>query len=259
MADSTSPVALVTGGRQGLGRGAALALADAGFDLIIVDQHDDQRSAATLKELRAKGGSAAFIKCDIADIGAHTKLVDDAWAISGRLDCLVNNAGVAVRPLVDVLEVSADAFDRNMNVNMRGTFFLTQAVAKRMITAAADQSHRSIITISSIAAAFASVDRPQYSMSKAALSIMSQIFAVRLADAGICVYEIRPGLIRTDMTASGNVGSNDQRIAGGRVPIRRWGEPGDVGTAVATLASGKLPYVTGQTVFVDGGIHISRI
>jgi NAD(P)-dependent dehydrogenase (short-subunit alcohol dehydrogenase family) len=259
MADERRPVALVTGGRQGLGRGAALALADAGFDLVIVDQVEDERSTATLADLQAKGASAVFCRGDIAEIASHAALIEQAWSAFGGIECLVNNAGIAVRPLTDVLEVQPEAFDRNLAVNLRGTFFLTQAVAKRMLTAPAPCHHRSIVVISSIAAGFASVDRPQYSISKAGLSIMAEIFAVRLAEAGIAVYEIRPGLIRTDMTRSGDVTATDRSVTSGRVPARRWGEPDDVGTTVATLAAGRLPYVTGQTIFVDGGIHISRV
>jgi 3-oxoacyl-[acyl-carrier protein] reductase len=252
------PVALVTGGRQGLGRGAVLALAESGFDIVIVDIVEDERAADTMAAATKKGASTAFFRGDISDLDSHAGLVERVWSAFRRIDCLVNNAGVAARPLADVLDVTVESFDKNLDTNLRGTFFLTQAIAKRMIAMPESPHHRSIVVVTSVAAEFASVTRSQYAMSKAALSAMAKTLAVRLADAGVCVYEIRPGLIRTEMTAGGDPKLNDERIASGRVPIRRWGEPADVGATIASLASGKLSYVTGQVIFVDGGVSVPR-
>ena len=243
------PAALVTGANRGLGRGIALALAARGFDVVA---NDLERSG--------DGGipGAAFVAGDIADTAQHDRIVDQAFGAFGRLHCLVNNAGVMTSVRGDLLELSETSFDRVMGINLRGTFFLTQAVAKRMLAAPDDGCFRSISTVSSVNAFMAGATRADYSLSKSALTMLVKLFAVRLADAGIRCYEIRPGIMRTDMTAPVRE-AYARRIAEGIVPIRRWGEPEDVGRAVAMLASGELGFSTGEAIHVDGGLHIQTL
>lgn len=249
------PVALVTGGRQGIGRASALALARQGFDLVLVDLHEDARARDTLAELRALGAQADFHRADIARLDGHAALVEAVFAPHGRIDCLVDNAGVAARPLKDVLEITPQDFDHNFEVNIRGTFFLTQAVVRRMLQDPAPRPYRSVIVLSSMAAHYARLNRAQYCMSKAAVAMMAKILALRLAPHGIHVHDIRPGFIRTEMTGSLDTGPQDARIASGEVPLRRWGEAEDVGRLVATLAAGLVPYVTGEAFVIDGGLR----
>lgn len=249
------PVALVTGGRQGLGKACALSLARKGFDLVIADLARDERTEETLAELAAAGAGVTFIEADIARTEAHAELTERAWSAFGGLDCLVNNAGVAARPLCDILELSTDAFDLNLGVNLRGSFFLTQSVARCMLKHTSP-FYRSIVFITSIAAGHVSIDRAQYCISKAGLSMTAQIYAVRLAEAGIHVHEVRPGFIRTEMTASAGTAKIDAYIESGAVPLRRWGQPEDVGALTAALAAGDLPYVDGQPIYVAGAFQI---
>lgn len=260
MADERrKPVALVTGGRQGLGRGCALALAERGFDIIVVDQLDDEIAQETVAAIQNKGASVCFLIGDISSVEKHDAIVDAAWNAFGGIDCLVNNAGIAPHKLNDILDLDADSFDRNLGVNLRGSFFLTQAFARRMRDAAQNSFYRSIIFISSIAASHVSTDLAEYCISKAGLSMVSRLFAVRLADCGVHVHEVRPGFIRTAMTASAAAprGRIEAHIESGDVPLHRWGEPKDVGQSVATLAAGEMPYLVGQAIYVDGGYHIA--
>ncbi len=194
---------------------------------------------------------------DIADLAGHAALVDAAWDAFGPIDCLVNNAGVSVRQRGDMLDVSAESFDRLIDVNLRGPFFLTQAVARRMMTAPRT-GFRSIVTVSSLNAEAASPDRAEYCISKIGLSMMSRLYALRLAEAGIHAYEVRPGVIRTSMTAVAQA-KYDRMFAEGFAPISRWGEPEDVGRAVASLADGALAYSTGEVVHVDGGLSVAKL
>jgi NAD(P)-dependent dehydrogenase (short-subunit alcohol dehydrogenase family) len=251
------PVALVTGGRRGNGRGCALALAEAGFDLVLVDLECDQDAEATLAGIAERGGHGAFLLADIADLDAHARLVDDAFDAFGRLDCLVNNAGVGVMSRGDLLEVTLESYERCLGVNLRAPFFLTREVARRMLKVppGTGAPPRSIITITSVNAEIASIDRGEYCISKAGASMLTRLFALRLAAEGIGVYEVRPGVIRTPMTAP-VAGRYEQRIRDGLSPIARWGEPEDVGRAVATLATGGLPFSVGQVVYVDGGLNL---
>ncbi len=252
---SRSPVALVTGGRQGIGRACALALARQGFHIVVADLHDDARLRETLGEIRETGARADFVRVDIAELSAHAALVEQVWALHGHVDCLVDNAGVAARPLKDVLDITPEDFDSNFDVNIRGTFFFTQAVARRMIQDPEPASYRSILVISSMAAHYARIQRSQYCMSKAAVAMMAKVLALRLAPHGIHVHDIRPGFIRTAMTGSLDTGPQDARIANGEVPLRRWGEADDVGRLAATLAAGLVPYVTGEPFVIDGGLR----
>jgi NAD(P)-dependent dehydrogenase (short-subunit alcohol dehydrogenase family) len=267
------PVALVTGGNRGIGRAIVLALAARGFDVTFADVADNDDTATTRRTAEALGARLAFVAADIADRASHERIVDSACALSGRIDVLVNNAGVTVLRRGDVLDVTAESFDRVMGINLRGTFFLTQAVARRMLADGpptlgtttpgsteprANAPPRSVITITSANATLAAPDRAEYCFSKTALSMMVKIFAVRLGAAGIACYEVRPGVIRTDMTAVA-AQKYDRLIGDGLTPIARWGEAGDVGRVVATLAAGDLPFVTGDAVHVDGGLHIHKL
>ena len=255
-----APMAAVTGGRQGVGRGIAHALGEAGFDVVVLDLERDAAAEEMLAGIRARGRDAAFVVGDIAAIERREAMAEALFAAFGTLDCLVNNAGVQVKVRGDLLDVTPESFDRVMGVNLRGTFFLTQAVARRMVAEAREAAAppRSIVTISSANVFLVAPDRPEYCFSKLSLSMLTKVFALRLAPHGIRTYEIRPGIIRTDMTAA--VASRyDARIAEGLVPARRWGEPGDVAGIVAALASGKFAFATGSVIEVDGGLAIPRL
>jgi len=254
------PVALVTGGRRGIGSAIAQALAGRGFDVAIVDIERDDSAERTLAAIRAMGRRAEFVLGDIADLASHAATLDQVWSAFGTLDCLVNNAGVQVKVRGDMLDITVESFDRLMNVNLRGTFFLTQAVARRMAkeTRGDGDPHRSIVTLSSINAIKASINRPEYCISKSGLTMMNKLFALRLAEHAIHCYEIQPGVIATEMTAPAKE-RYDQMIAQGVFPIARWGEVGDIAGAVATLASGGIPFSTGAAFPIDGGLHIEKL
>lgn len=248
----------MTGAARGIGRAIALALAQAGFRVVANDLSESQDLRETLAAIAAAGGQATALPGDIADLDAREELVERAWAAFGGIDCLVNNAGISVAQRGDMLDSTPESFDRLVAVNLRGPFFLTQAIARRMIAAGGPERFRSIVTISSINVEKASPDRAEYCISKSGLAMMSQLFAVRLAEAGINVYEVRPGVIRTSMTAVAQA-RYDKLFAEGLAPIARWGEPEDVGRAVAALASGAFGYTTGEVIRVDGGLAIGRL
>jgi len=249
--------ALVTGGARGIGRAIAIQLAASGFDVAVNDLPGAPGLEAAVAAVEAVGRRAIALPGDIADIAGHEGLVAAACEALGELDCLVNNAGISVAQRGDILNVGPESFDRLIAVNLRGPFFLTQAVARRMMASPAGP-FRSIVTISSINVEFASPDRAEYCLSKSALAMMSELYALRLAEAGIRCYEVRPGVIRTQMTDVARE-RYDRRFAEGLAPIARWGEPEDVGRAVATLASGVLGYSTGEVIRVDGGMAIRRL
>jgi NAD(P)-dependent dehydrogenase (short-subunit alcohol dehydrogenase family) len=252
-----APIAFVTGARRGIGRGIAYALADAGFDVVVNDMLDDAATRETLEAIGAKGRRAAFVQGSIAELPAHAKLIQAAFSAFGTVDCLVNNAGIQVKVRGDLLDVTPESFDEILAVNLRGTFFLTQAVAKRMLAERRSPGDppRSIVTISSANARLVSLNRAEYCFAKTGLAMLSQLFALRLAEADVACYEVRPGVIRTDMTAAAK-DRYDRLIAEGLTPIRRWGEPEDVGRTVAALAQRLLPFNTGDAFHVDGGLHI---
>jgi len=254
------PVALVTGGLQGLGRGIAVQLARDGFDVAVLDLPEvGNVDSASLSVPEAPEARIHYQRLDIADLGAHEAALDAVEAALGPLTCLVNNAGIAARPLTDLLALSPQAFDRSVDINLRGTFFLSQAFARHLITHPAEQgAYRSLVFITSIAAEMVSPDRAQYCTTKAALSMVSRLFALRLAAENIHVHEVRPGFMRTAMTASAGTEVIDRWMEEGRVPQRRWGSPEDVGQAVSTLAQGRLPYMTGQPLWVAGGLNIAQ-
>jgi 3-oxoacyl-[acyl-carrier protein] reductase len=255
-------VALVTGASRGIGRAIAIELGRIGYGVIINYRSNAAEAERTVDEVRAVGD--ARVESFAADVGNEDdrqRLVTHTREIFGRLDLLVNNAGIAPEKRVDLLEASAESFDRLMNVNLKGPFFLSQLVARWMIEqkqSGVPDYNPAIVNISSVSAYAASPERAEYCISKAGLAMMTKVFAARLADEGINVYEIRPGVIATDMTA--NVKEKyDKQIADGLTPISRWGTPEDVGRAVAAIAAGSFPFSTGEVINVDGGFHLRRL
>jgi NAD(P)-dependent dehydrogenase (short-subunit alcohol dehydrogenase family) len=265
-----NPVALITGASRGIGRGIALELAARGWDLVLNFARDrtaaDKTAADCVAAGRASDRELRAVPCqaDISLTPDRARLVDFTRATFGRLDLLVNNAGVAPVVRADLLEAGEESFDRLIAINVKGPYFLTQLVAKWMIEqvqarpASATGSRPKIVTITSISATTASVNRGDYCVSKAALAMLTPLFATRLASHGINVYEVRPGIIATDMTG-GVKEKYDQLIAGGLTPIARWGTPEDVGRAVSAIAQDLLPFSTGEVLHVDGGFHVQRL
>lgn len=253
-------LALVTGGTRGIGLGIARRLAADGFDLAVAGVRAETEVAAVLDELRGGGGEAHYIRADLGERAAGAALVDELRARAGRLHVLVNNAGVAPAVRADVLDATEESFERLLRVNLQGPYFLTQAVARFMLEQreAGPGWAGCVVNVTSISATVASTNRGDYCVSKAGLAMASQLWALRLAPHGIPVYEVRPGVIRTDMTA-GVAPKYDQLIKDGLVPQGRWGEPDDVGRVVASLARGDAPYSTGAVVVVDGGLAIPRL
>jgi len=253
-------VAFVTGSSRGIGLGIAEHLARKGFDLAINGVRDESAVGAVLDQLRQFGTEVIYCQGSIADADARAGMVDRIRAHFGQLNLLVNNAGIAPSVRADVLEATEASFDQVLNINLKGAYFLTQTVANWLIAqkkATAD-FQASIITVSSVSATVASVNRGDYCISKAGLSMATQLFAVRLGEFGIPVYEVRPGVIKTDMTA-GVAERYDTLIAGGLTVQPRWGLPDDVGRAVAAIADGGFPYSTGQVFMVDGGLTLARL
>jgi NAD(P)-dependent dehydrogenase (short-subunit alcohol dehydrogenase family) len=253
------PLAVVTGGRRGIGAGIAIELAARGFDLALTDI-ETKGAEATVAQITALGAKTTLYESDLGKVGEHAALVDRIVADCGSIACLVNNAGVPAPQRGDLLDMRTESYDRVLDINLRGTFFFTQAVALHMtaVTSAASGLPRSIVTVSSVSAELASIERGEYCLSKAGLSMLTKLFALRLAPLGIGVFEVRPGVIRTPMT-EGVAGSYDERIADGLVPMGRWGYPQDVARAVAALASGQLAFSTGSVINVDGALSIPRL
>jgi 3-oxoacyl-[acyl-carrier protein] reductase len=247
----------VTGGRRGIGRAIAYAFAEAGADIAINDVVEDGAAHETIEGIAERGGRAHFLRGDIGDLAGQEGLVRGVFAALGGLDVLVNNAGISVALRGDMLDAKPESFDRLIGVNLRGPFFLTQAVARLWLAQPATRP-RSIINIASANAQMASIDRAEYCISKAGVAMMTKLYAVRLAQAGIGVFELRPGVIRTDMTAVVKE-RYDRLIESGLTPIRRWGEPADLGRVAVALTSGDFHFCTGEVVNVDGGLHIPRL
>jgi NAD(P)-dependent dehydrogenase (short-subunit alcohol dehydrogenase family) len=250
-----TPVALVTGASRGIGRGIALQLAGEGFNLII----NYARNADAAEEVRGKceaaGVKALAIQADIANSADRKKLCEDSFAAFGRIDLLVNNAGIAPPVRADILDASEESFDAVINTNLKGPYFLTQLIAKRMIP----QGGGKIVNITSVSAEVPSINRGDYCVAKAGLAMMTKLFAARLAEHGVNVYEIRPGIIETDMTGPVKAKYDKLILQDGIQPIRRWGTPEDVAKAVAAIAKNLLPFSTGEVIHVDGGFHVQRL
>lgn len=254
-------VAVVTGGSRGIGRGIIEALARADFD-VVVNYRSNAAAAEEACAIARRCGAlrAEAIQADVGDLDQGAALVAGVLERMGRIDVWVHNAGVAPEVRRDILETTPDSWDRVLGINLRGPYFLTQHVARAMMALL----ERGVINepqiqfVTSVSSAFASTNRGEYCVSKAGLSMVAQLFALRLAPIGIRVFEIRPGIIATDMTAKVRE-SYDQRFEAGLAPINRWGLPEDIGKVSAALATGALPYATGNIVYVDGGMNLRSL
>ena len=253
-------VALVTGGSRGIGLGIARCLSQEGLDLVICGRRDAAAVSETMGALEQLGSEVLYCQADVSVRDARSRLVESVRDRYGRLDVLVNNAGVAPAVRGDILKATEESFERLIGINLRGPHFLTQSVARWMIEQKSTVPDFSgcIVNISSISATVASPNRADYCMSKAALSMSTRVWACRMAEYDIPVYEIRPGITRTDMTA-GVQAKYDTLIAEGLLVQARWGTPEDVGKAVAMMVRGDLPYSTGQVIMVDGGMTLQRL
>lgn len=253
---SSRPVAVVTGARRGIGAAIAKELATNGFDIAITDL-SDEGADASLEAIGKAGAHSLFLKSDLADLADHARVVEAIADWGGAITCLVNNAGMPAPSRGNLLELSAGAFDRVLDVNLRGTFFFTQTVSRHMLGSPSPHP-RSIITVSSVSAELASIERGEYCMSKAGLAMVTKLFALRLAAENIAVFEIRPGIIRTPMTEA-VAEKYEGRIGDGLVPMQRWGYPEDIARAVAGLAGGQFAFATGSIINVDGGLSLPRL
>lgn len=253
-------VALITGAGRGIGLGTARCLAAEGCDIVVCDVHEEETVTEALDQLRKLGAEVLYCRSDVSDPDARREMIDQIRRRFGRLNVLVNNAGVAPKVRADILEATEESFERLIRINLQGPYFLTQAVANWMIQHRKedDRFEACIVNISSISATVASPSRGEYCISKAGLSMATQLWAARLGEFGIGVYEIRPGVIRTDMTAPVRE-KYDKLIAEGLCIQPRWGFPDDIGRAVAMLVRGDLPYSTGQVIMVDGGLTLPRL
>ncbi len=252
--------ALVTGGTRGIGFGVASALAREGFDLALCGRRSPDAVADAIKMLQAEGAEVLYCPRDVAVREARARLVESIRQRFARLHVLVNNAGIAPLERRDILEATEESFEHVMRTNLQGPYFLTQTVAKWMIDQKTvdERFAGCIVNISSISATVASVNRGEYCISKAGVSMATQLWAARLGEFGLPVYEVRPGLIKTDMTSS--VQETYQKLLGNGLAIQsRWGTPEDVGKAVAALARGDFPYSTGQVITIDGGLTVQRL
>jgi NAD(P)-dependent dehydrogenase (short-subunit alcohol dehydrogenase family) len=253
--------ALVTGGTRGIGLGIARALASNGWDLVLAGTRAESQVQTVLDELRGGGRTIHYVAADVSSAEARKHLVSETRRhAGGALNGIVNNAGRAPRIRADLLEASEESFEEVLRTNLQGPYFLTQALAREQVERRrADPSFRAgIVFVTSVSAEMMSINRGEYCVSKAGLSMAAKLFAVRLAPEGIPVYEIRPGVIASDMTAAVR-DVYDRRIAEGLIPEHRWGEPEDVGRAVAALLRGDLPYATGTVLHVDGGLSLPRL
>lgn len=258
--NNLKPVAFVTGGSRGIGFGCARRLAELGFDLAINGMRDQSQLSEPIGELKSLGAQVVYCQGDIGSADARASMLEKIRENYGRLNVLVNNAGVAPKHRDDILEATEESFDYVVGTNLRGPYFLTQAAANWMIQQkqAAPKQFFAIINVGSISATVASVNRGEYCISKAGIAMMTSLFATRLGEYDIPVYEIRPGVTKTDMT-SAVTEKYDALIKDGLCVTRRWGFPEDVGRAVGALASGDFPYSTGQVIMVDGGLTLPRL
>ena len=260
MAKQNKKVALVTGGGRGIGRGIAECLAESGFDLAINGVREASQVADTMAALAKLGAAVEYCQGNVAEPADRQSIIDGVKKRFGRLDVLVNNAGVAPEMRADILDATEESFDRLIAINLKGPYFLTQLAARWMVNERMADSTFSgvIVNISSVSATEASIDRGDYCISKAGIAMATQLWAHRLADFGIAVYEVRPGVITTDMTAPVKE-KYDKLMAESLTVEHRWGEPADVGRAVAMLARGDLSYATGNVLNIDGGLTLRRL
>lgn len=253
-------IALITGGARGIGLGVSQHLAVEGFDLAICGVREPSAAAEAIQSLRGRGAEVLYVQADVSDTAARARLVDAVKERFGRLHVLVNNAGVAPQTRTDILEATEESFERVLRINLQGPYFLTQACANWMIAQQeADAAFQGcIVNVSSVSATVVSVSRGEYCVSKAGVGMATQLWAARLGQWHIPVYEVRPGVIKTDMTA-GVEAKYDKLLAEGLAIESRWGFPEDIGKAVAALARGDFPYSTGQVIMVDGGMTVPRL
>lgn len=252
------PVAIVTGASRGIGRDVALELATLGYDLVINRAQDV--TPEVLAEARVLGAHCEFVAGSIAEAQTRKRIVETTRAQFGRCDMLVNNAGTAPTKRLDLLEASEESFDRVLSINLKGPYFLTQLVANWMVEQRKLDPARPfrIVNVGSISAYTSSPSRGEYCISKAGIAMMTKLYADRLAEYDIGVFEISPGIIETDMTRTVKE-KYDRMIAEGLTPIRRWGKPGDVAKVVGAIAEGRLDFSTGSVINVDGGFHLRRL
>jgi 3-oxoacyl-[acyl-carrier protein] reductase len=258
MRNRARPVALVTGGQRGIGLAIAKSLATAGFDIAITGIADLEKVDGVLAELRTHGGQAMFVRSDLSDLAGHADAVDDVVRHFGGIDCLVNNAGISAVVRGDFLDLRVENFDSILDINLRGTIFFTQAVVRAMLAESESTSGRSVVNITSVSATLSSPERLDYCVTKAGLAAFSRGLTLRLAETGIAVFEVRPGITRSNMTAR-FFEKFDPLIAQGLVPMKRWGEPEDIGHVVASLAGGGFGFATGTVISADGGLSIGRL
>ncbi len=253
--------AIVTGGARGIGLGISLALAGGGYDIAAVGMRSEEQCAEAMEKIRSAGGKAStYHVCDISLAEERARLLDEVLSRHSSINLLVNNAGIAPPKRADILEAEAQSFEKVIKTNLEAPYFLTQAVAREMIRQKKEnpESDACVIMIGSVSAVFASTNRGDYCISKAGLAMACKLFAVRLAEFGIPVYEVRPGIISTDMT-SGVKEKYDRMIESGLLLQKRWGTPEDIGRAVAGLAKGFLSYSTGIAITLDGGMGVERL
>jgi NAD(P)-dependent dehydrogenase (short-subunit alcohol dehydrogenase family) len=251
--------ALITGGSRGIGFGIAMALGKQGYNLAVNGVRDEDEVKEQLDILK-QSAEVVYCQGNIGELQDHKSILDKTLFHFNSVDVLVNNAGVAPKIRKDIMELDEESYDRLMSINLKGTFFLTQLVARSMLSEMSSNKeyHPCIINITSMSAEVASVNRAEYCISKAGLSMMTKLFATRLAEKNIPVYEVRPGIIQTDMT-SGVKEKYDKLIQEGLTLEKRWGTPADIGRIVAALAKGDIPYSTGQVIRADGGLTIQRL
>lgn len=249
-------VALITGGQQGIGFAIADALVNAGFTAVL-GAHVTPDDPIVIKALRTLGPMAHYVQHDVTHIDGVAPLLDRIEADHGPVTTFISNAGVGAPVRGDMLDLLSDNYDVVMNVNLRGAFFLAQGVARRML-AHDEQSYRCMAFITSVSAEMVSVERAEYCLSKSAASMMARLYAARLAPHGVGVFELRPGIIATDMTAKVH-DAYTARIENGLVPAARWGHPQDIGQIIVPLATGQLGFATGAVIPVDGGLSIARL
>ena len=260
----TAGVALVTGGTRGIGLGIARALAADGWALALCGMRSAEAVAGVVEDLQAAGApEVTYWPADVSSPDDRSRLMRGIETRFARLDALVNNAGKAPAVRADLLEASEESFEDLLRTNLQGPYFLTQAAARLMLGGGpsvppASHTRGGIVFVTSVSAELASLNRGDYCVSKAGLAMAAQLFALRLAPLGVPVYEVRPGIIATDMTAKVKA-VYDQRIADGLVPEGRWGYPDDVGRTVAALLRGDVPYATGSVIHVAGGLQIGRL